>query len=121
MKKFPFLFIIILLFSGCLKESKTQFTIDEDQVLLIITQNTTKEELEQIAIELKEKSNIDMDFSKSKFLENGKISEVNLEVDCNDGFKGSTHCSANTLKRQNIGFSRDYRTGSTQVFHIGAM
>jgi len=121
MKKYSFLLVCILFLSGCLKESQTQFVIDEDQVFLVITQNTTKEELAQIASELKEKRNIDIDYSNSKFSANGKISEVKLEVDCNDGFKGSTHCSGTALKYQNIGFLRDYTSGSDRVFHIGAM
>jgi hypothetical protein len=95
--------------------------MDQDQVMLVITQNTTKEELEQIALEVKEKRNIDLDYSKSTFTANGRISEVKLEVDCNDGFKGSTQCSATVLKFQNIGFLRDYGANSDPVFHIGSM
>lgn len=121
MKKPLFLFVCLLFLTGCLKESQTQFSIGEDQVFLVITPNTTKEELAQIAIELKEKKNIDMDYSKSTFSADGKISEVNLEVDCNDGFKGSTHCSATALKYKNVGFVRDYTAEGDTVFHIGVM
>jgi uncharacterized protein YxeA len=121
MKKPLFLLVCLLFLTGCLKESQTQFSIGEDQVFLVITPNTTKEELAQIAIEFKEKKNIDIDYSKSTFSADGKISEVNLVVDCNDGFKGSTHCSATALTFKNIGFSRDYSTESMNVFHIGAM
>ncbi|MGB5700675.1 hypothetical protein [Muriicola sp.] len=95
--------------------------MEENQVILVITQNTTKEELAQIAAELKAKRNIDIDYSKSQFLSNGKISEVYLKVDCNDGFKGSTHYSSSGLKFQNVGFMRDYRPDSSKVFHIGKM
>ena len=121
MKKSQFLLVCLLFLMGCIKESQTQYAIDENQAYLVITQNTTQEELEKIAAAFKEQKNIDIDYSKSKFSKNGKISDVSLEVDCNDGFKGSTQCSESALKFQNIGFVRDYQSGSAITFHIGSM
>ncbi|MCO5723399.1 hypothetical protein [Robiginitalea marina] len=121
MKKIIYLLLCSLLLTGCFKETQTRFSIDENKVVLVITQNTTEAEMARIASELKTKKNIDLDYSNSKFQANGKISNVRLEVDCNDGFKGSTQCSASALKGANIGFIRDYQTGSDVVFHIGFM
>ena len=121
MKKSALLLVCIVLFTSCLKESRTQYAIEEDRAYLVITQNTTQEELQKIAAAFKELKNIDIDYSKSKFSKNGKISDVSLEVDCNDGFKGSTQCSESALKFQNIGFVRDYQSGSAITFHIGSM
>jgi hypothetical protein len=121
MKKAALLLACLLFLTSCIRESKTQYAIEEDQVYLVITRNTTREELAQIAAVFKKERNIDIDYSKSKFSANGKISEVNLEVDCNDGFKGSTHCSGSALKFKNIGFVRDYQPNSGNAFHIGSM
>ena len=121
MKISSLLLICVFLLSSCVKESQTQYAIDENQAYLVITQNTTKKELEKIAALFKEKKNIDMNYSQSKFARNGKIIELSLEVDCNDGFKGSTHCSESALKFQNMGFVRDYQAGSGKTFHIGSM
>ena len=121
MKKIGSILIFMMVLISCLKESQTQYSIDEDQVFLVITQNTTKEELAKIAAELKQKKNIDIEYSNSKFKASGKISELKLEVDCNDGFKGSTHCSGNTLKFPHLGYLRDYRADRDEVFHIGVM
>ena len=121
MKKCIFLLVCIVSLAGCIKESHTQYGMDKGMVFLIITPNTTKAELEQIASELKEKRNIDLDYTQSTFRENGSISDVKITVDCNDGFKGATQCSSSALKFRNIGFIRDYQTDGDVVFHIGAM
>ena len=121
MKRITPLLICLLFLTSCIKESQTQYSIDEDQVYLVITQNTTKEELAKIAVELKERKNIDLDYSNSLFQANGKISELKLTVDCNDGFKGSTNCTSGALKLRNMGFLRDYQSESETTFHIGPM
>jgi hypothetical protein len=46
---------------------------------------------------------------------------LNLEVDCNDGFKGIAKSSGVILKAKNSGFSRDYSENSKVPFVIGAM
>ena len=118
-KKVLILFGILIL--SCSKESETQYSTESEKVFLIITTKTTKSELTKIASEFKLKKNITVDFSKTEFFENGKIKELNLEVDCNDGFRGTTKSSGMILKRKNSGFSRDYSDNAKTLFTIGTM
>ena len=120
MKKIILVFFGVLVFS-CIKKSETTFVIQPERVLLVITENTTENQLKDIALKLKTEKNILFDFSKTDFYENGKINELNFEVDCNDGYKGSAKSSGMILKRKNSGFLRDYRPKSKKPFVIGAM
>ena len=117
--------IILILFGilalSCSKESETKYSTDSEKVFLIITENTTKIELTKIASEFKAEKNINVDFSKTEFTESGKIKKLNLEVDCNDGFKGIATISGVILKAKNSGFSRDYSENSKVPFVIGVM
>lgn len=106
---------------GCAQEKQTQYSVESEKVFLVITGNTTKNELSQIATEFKQKKNIDIDFSKSQFAEDGKILDLYLKVDCNDGFKGNTAGSFGAFRHNNYGFARDYSPKSETVFQIGAM
>ncbi|ALM08354.1 hypothetical protein SB49_11450 [Sediminicola sp. YIK13] len=120
MKKIILVLIGISIIS-CSKESETKYSTDSEKVFLIITENTTETELSNIASEFKAKKNITIDFSKTEFTENGKIKNLSLEVDCNDGFKGTATSSRVILKAKNSGFSRDYSENSKVPFVIGAM
>ncbi|MET6991642.1 hypothetical protein [Sediminicola arcticus] len=120
MKKIILVLIGILILS-CSKESETKYSTDSEKVFLIITENTTKTELTNIASAFKAEKNITVDFSKTKFKENGEIEHLNLEVDCNDGFKGTATSTGVILKTKNSGFSRDYSENSKVPFVIGAM
>ncbi|MCL5247732.1 hypothetical protein M4I21_18105 [Cellulophaga sp. 20_2_10] len=120
MKKTILVLVGILILS-CSKESETKYSTDSEKVFLIITENTTESELTKIASEFKTDKNIIVDFSKTEFSENGKIKNLNLEVDCNDGFKGTAKSSGIILKGKNSGFSRDYAKNSEIPFVIGAM
>ncbi len=120
MKKIILMLVGILLLS-CSKESETKYSTDSEKVFLIITENTTESELTKIASEFKAEKDIIVDFSKTEFTENGKIIKLNLEVDCNDGFKGTAISSGVILKSKNSGFSRDYAENSKVPFIIGAM
>ena len=120
MKKIILILIGILVLS-CSKESNTKYTTDSEKVFLVITENTTENELIKIASEFKTVKNIKVDFSKTEFLENGKIKTLNLEVDCNDGFIGNATSTGDILKSKNSGFLRDYSKDAKVPFVIGAM
>jgi len=120
MKKIVLMLVGILILS-CSKESETKYSTDSEKVFLIITENTTESELTKIATDFQTKKDIIIDFSKTEFSKNGKIRTLNLEVDCNDGFKGTAKSSGVILKSKNSGFSRDYTENSKVPFIIGAM
>ncbi|MCE2611712.1 hypothetical protein LVD13_01930 [Flavobacteriaceae bacterium D16] len=113
--------ICSIMLLGCAKEKQTQYSLDSEEVFLVITENTTKEELSQITAKFKEKRNIDIDFSKSQFSKEGRILNLDLKVDCNDGFKGTTAGSFKSFRFGNYGFYRNYSSESERAFHIGSM
>ena len=65
--------------------------------------------------------NIDIDFSESTFYEDGKVKNVNLEVDCNDGFSGVAKNFGTTFDINNCGFQRDYTENAEKPWSIGTM
>ena len=117
------LFLIFIITLGCTKTEagKTTYSTDSKKVFLLITENTSKDELTKICAEFKLLKNIDIDFSESTFYEDGKVKNVNLEVDCNDGFSGVTKNFGTTFNINNCGFIRDYRENAQIPFSIGSM
>ena len=103
---------------SCAEEKSTKYSTDSEKVYLLITENTTEGELTKIASEFKTEKNIMVDFSESRFFENGKIQSLNLKVDCNDDFKGSTKSSVQDLETNNYGFVRNYSDANVP-FSIG--
>ncbi|MGB0868920.1 MAG: hypothetical protein ACPGSD_04915 [Flavobacteriales bacterium] len=118
MKKLILILVGILTLS-CSKESKTKYSIHSEKVFLVITKTSTEDELMKIASEFKVKKNIKIDFSKTEFSENGKIENLDLQVDCNDGFKGNTQSSGLLLLTKNYGFFRDYSENPEVPFMVG--
>ena len=115
------LVLIGILTLSCSKRSDTHYSTNSEKVFLIITENTTETELTKIVSEFIEEKNIIIDFSGTEFTKGGKIRTVNLNVDCNDGFKGTAKSSSAMLEGQKFGFSRDYTKNAKSPFVIGAM
>jgi hypothetical protein len=120
MKKIILMLVGMLILS-CSKESATKYSTNSEKVFLIITENTTERELTKISSEFKTKREIIIDYSETKFYGSGRVKTLNLKVDCNDGFNGTTITSGLILKIKNSGFSRDYSKNSKVPFIIGAM
>ncbi|WP_271406452.1 PspC domain-containing protein [Tenacibaculum soleae] len=95
-------------------------TINNAKAELIITKETTKNELKKLARWFKDRKNIDIDFSESSFYGNGKIKTYSLKVDCNDGFKGKTkkHTKSIILGNGKHGFTRSYNDNDSITFKI---
>ncbi|CAM1362060.1 conserved membrane protein of unknown function [Tenacibaculum soleae] len=95
-------------------------TINEVKSELIITKETTKNELKKLARWFKDRKNIDIDFSESSFYDNGKIKTYSLKVDCNDGFKGKTKKLTKNIIVGNgkHGFTRSYNENDSITFKI---
>ncbi len=92
-------------------------TINNEKAELLINKNTTKKELEKLASWFKNKKNIDIDFSKSTFNNNGTIETYFLKVNCNDGFSGTTS-KAITINSGEHGFVRNYDQNGSVSFKI---
>ena len=123
MKNISKILIIIMTvsFFSCTNFSKTEYSTADTKAYLNICANTTASELKKISDEFKQNRNIDLDYSKSVFLSNGKIDNLVLKVNTNDGYSGETSCSGNSLKIKNFGFIRDYSKEAKQKFFIGAL
>jgi hypothetical protein len=90
------------------KVNRIEITYDE---------NTTKEELESDIAFLKEEFDIDMTYSNLEFQQNGQLKSIALEVNSNDGFKGSV--SSPDVAKQPVYFYRDYTEGVETPFGVG--
>lgn len=123
MKNVSTILIIIITVSlfSCTNFSKTEYSTADTKAYLKICPNTTETELKKISAEFKEKRNIEVDYSKSVFLSNGKIDQLVLKVNSNDGFFGEASCTNTALKIKNFGFIRDYSKEAKQKFFIGAL
>ncbi len=80
-------------------------TITNEKAEFIINQNTTKEELERLIRWFKTKKNIDIEIQESVF-KNGKIDQLKLAIDCNDGHEGEL--TINNPLQNTKGFVRRY-------------
>lgn len=122
MKKILLIFVgialVLLISANHAKESQTAYSTDSDKVYLMMTENTTDKELEEIAKEFKKTKNIIIDFSKSTFNSKGQIKSLDLVVNCNDGFNGNAKLSGLILNVKNFGFTRDF---TKNTFFIGSM
>jgi hypothetical protein len=122
MKKIILLLIFISTL-GCTKTEvgKTTYSTSSKKVFLLIAENTTKDELTKICAEFKLLKNIDIDFSESTFYKDGKVKNVNLKVDCNDGYSGVAINYGSTFNINNCGFQRDYTENAEIPWKIGSM
>ena len=93
-------------------------TITDVKAELIITKETTKNELRKLARWFKNRKNIDIDFSESTFFDNGKIKTYSLKVDCNDGNKGNTASKGIIINNGKHGFVRNYTDNDSILFEI---
>ncbi|CAM1372750.1 PspC domain-containing protein [Tenacibaculum xiamenense] len=94
-------------------------TINDFKAELVVTKETTKNELKKLARWFKNRKNIDIDFSESTFYDNGKIKTYKIEVDCNDGFKGKSASKSTIIGIGKHGFIRNYdENGESYSFKI---
>ncbi|SEB35976.1 Phage shock protein PspC (stress-responsive transcriptional regulator) [Tenacibaculum sp. MAR_2009_124] len=94
-------------------------TINDFKAELVVTEETTRNELKKLARWFKNRKNIDIDFSKSTFFDNGKIKTYKIEVDCNDGFNGKSTSKNTVIGIGKHGFIRNYdENGESYAFKI---
>jgi len=113
--------LIIFLFAGCFRTPATEYEVSDNIVSLMITSKTTEDELNDIAEEIEEKKNIEIDFEESTFRGNGKIKQLELTVNTNDGYKGTASANRSELRVRPMGFIRDYSANAKTPFSIGSI
>lgn len=83
-------------------------TINDAKAEFIISKKTTENELNKLIDWFKDRKNIDIDIVDSKFNTDKTISNLVLEIDCNDGYVGSIKISNGALDTISKGFRRLY-------------
>ncbi|WP_417785830.1 PspC domain-containing protein [Tenacibaculum sp.] len=83
-------------------------TINDAKAEFIISKKTTEDELNKLIDWFKDRKNIDIDIVDSKFNSDKTISNLVLEIDCNDGYVGNIRISNGTLDDISKGFRRLY-------------
>lgn len=116
----PLLFIISsFYFLACSpKELPTICTIQDNEVILKVSHQTSRQELAKIQTDL-ERVQITMDFATSEFYENGFIKKLNLVITTPEGNIGRTTADVVTLQYKYYGFM--YQKNGNPSFKIGIM
>ncbi|MCF8254321.1 MAG: hypothetical protein K9H61_08300 [Bacteroidia bacterium] len=112
--------LMMAIIFACNNYPKTEYSTSETKSFLKVSPNTTELELKLIAEEFKQKRNIDIDYSKSIFFDDGKIEDLVLKVNSNDGYFGETTSSRYSLRMKSFGFVRDFSKNAKSEFMIGA-
>jgi hypothetical protein len=121
MKRLLVIATTIFTIVACNSDRQTHFVFNEEECTLIITDNTTKTELQDISDFLINEKNVEFDFSKSTFKDDGKVDEVNIFVDFGDGFSGNANGNNHSLRTIDFGFSRKLNSEGKEVFAIGKL
>jgi len=113
--------VLCIFFVSCFNTPPTEYKVGNDEVSLMVTSKTTEEELNDIAEEFRKKKNIEIDFEESTFKGNGKIKQLELKVNCNDGHAGSASFNVSELRLRPAGFIRNYKANGKTPFTIGSI
>jgi len=119
----PLLVTFFLLFQietkAQIKEAETTPEAKITRVEITYDENTTREELNSDREFLKQEFNIDVSYSMLKFTSDRKLKSITLDVDCNDGFKGSV--TSPNVEKLPVYFYRDYSEGVEKPFGVGTV
>lgn len=100
---------------------KTEFRMNEDEVYVRFTRNTSRSELISIKKELLESKGITLDYSRSTFSGNGQLEALNLAVNCNDGYAGQLTITPIALRFWGYGFRKTNSHKGEIKFEIGRL
>lgn len=106
----PTLFLLLIGLSF-----QSDLRITKNKITLSINRNTTKQEIKNYQSELLKKK-IRFYIYNISFTKENKIDQIEIRVDCNDGFKGSIHKKLDA--GNSIGFIRDYSTDAESPFYV---
>jgi hypothetical protein len=121
MKNLLLIFSLSCILISCETDRLTSFTCNNETCSLIITNNTTKAELEDIADFLQNEKNVAFDFSNSTFNKDGVLEEASIYVDFGDGFEGTANANNFSLKTAEFGFIRTFNPNGKDTFRIGGL
>lgn len=107
--------------SACTGSSKkTILILKDDYVSLKVCVNTSKQELTDIAAQLKQAKDIDLNFSQTTFNSDGTIDQLDLKINC-QGMAQATVQADLYMSDDYYGFFRDYRPNANPPFRCGAI
>jgi hypothetical protein len=110
MKKLSIVILLLVLAS---------FTIPKDVVYAEFTNNSKFSDLVKIKDDMAVKG-ITLNYIFLEFDDYNNLQAISIEVNCNDGFKGSAATKRLTNFRK-MSFTRDYRDGAKVAFSIGTV
>lgn len=113
----PFLIAFFFLFQIESNAQAREFPVEKMKIETIFDENSTQSELDSIKIFLLERYNIDMNYLDAEFQPNGNLKSIVLEVNSNDGFKGSV--TSPDVELLPIYFFRDFSKTTDTPFGLG--
>jgi hypothetical protein len=111
--------VLLLFFSACQVETKTEYKINDEVAMLAVGSDATDSLLTEIAKDFKSQKGIEVDFSESKFDDNGKITHLDLIVRLSDGTKGGVESDFKTATTERPGFEVNYKSKDGMTFQTG--
>lgn len=117
-----FLSLISLVTISCgPKELPTSVVMNDEFIEVKLSHQTTKDEMLKIQSDAKAKYNLNFDFSKSSFFDDGKLRTLNLAVVSEAGSKGTTTADLMTLQNKYFGFMINLDPNAGTSMKIGTM
>jgi hypothetical protein len=119
MTRFIFIFVVSFFIVSCQpKDLPTEFKADKDESYARISHLTTQKELQVMQKDLKNVG-ITFDYSKSTYLEDGKIKTLQLIVILDDGTGGKVSADLMSLQYHYYGF--EYNRTKQLKFKTGSL
>ena len=105
---FPLIFLCSFFIISCAaKELPTIREISSERVLIKLSHQSTKSEMQGIQKELLEVADVQFNFGKSEFLEDGKLQYLRFSVLLPDGTRGAATADLIKLQYHYCGFLID--------------
>ncbi|TKS56069.1 M56 family metallopeptidase [Mesohalobacter halotolerans] len=98
-------------------DNVTDSSYKSERIAVKITKYADREFLDWTKRYLKNKYDIDVNYSKIKFNKDKKLTSIKVDVDCNDGFKGSSS-QKGSQPIYDFYFYRDYSENAKSAFGL---
>lgn len=113
------IWIALFFLSACQVVTYTEYVIDDGVAKLIVGNDATEEMLEEIAQEFEEIRGIELDYTGSKFENDGRITYLKLKVKTK-GSTGGVESNYRATDRR-FGFIVDYKAEGGAMLKTGLM